>query len=443
MAALYSITEFGSFVADKNVPGYQSLPKHIFDQLENFILTKQNKQTDASEIMGISVRKGVGKIITAKNYVGVVTMRDGTIIEILPKIYSQTFDAADESGNIAAVRKILVEMLKTLYQPFFKSLQTAYVNVANINILEVFIRMYIDEVFRIVKHGLKCDYEPVLQNDSIIKGKLKFSEHIKRNYAHKELNFVEVDHYSPNRPENRLIKTTLQYLYRQSASIRNKRDIKTLLNEFSEVSLSENFETDFSKCVPDRNMKDYEFALQWSRVFLRGKSFTSFSGSEIAAALLFPMETLFERYIAVKLFQILGGEEFQFFTQDTRHYLFDEPSKKFLMRPDIVMIRKGDGKTFVADTKWKALSETRSNYGISQADMYQMFAYQKKYGAENITLIYPLTQQVPSNRDIQYKSHDGVTVRVKFVDLSDVQGSLAKIAEDFKGEKATADSFVY
>ena len=32
-----------------------------------------------------------------------------------------------------------------------------------------------------------------------------------------------------------------------------------------------------------------------------GKSFTSFSGSEVAFALLFPMETLFESYIAAQL----------------------------------------------------------------------------------------------------------------------------------------------
>ena len=32
-------------------------------------------------------------------------------------------------------------------------------------------------------------------------------------------------------------------------------------------------------------------------VFLQGKSFTAFSGSEVAIALLFPMEKLFESYV--------------------------------------------------------------------------------------------------------------------------------------------------
>ena len=38
--------------------------------------------------MGISFRKEIGKIITAKNYIGVITFDDGTAIEILPKIVS-------------------------------------------------------------------------------------------------------------------------------------------------------------------------------------------------------------------------------------------------------------------------------------------------------------------------------------------------------------------
>ena len=36
----------------------------------------------------------------------------------------------------------------------------------------------------------------------------------------------------------------------------------------------------------DRNIQDYKQALLWCRVFLEGNSFTSFSGSNVAFALL-------------------------------------------------------------------------------------------------------------------------------------------------------------
>lgn len=89
MRKTYQTTEYGSFVRDKEVIGHTSLPQDTFDALENFVLSNSTSDSDALDIMGVSVRKGIGKIITVKNYVGVITMDDGTSIEILPKIYSK------------------------------------------------------------------------------------------------------------------------------------------------------------------------------------------------------------------------------------------------------------------------------------------------------------------------------------------------------------------
>jgi 5-methylcytosine-specific restriction enzyme subunit McrC len=106
--------------------------------------------------------------------------------------------------------------------------------------------------------------------------------------------------------------------------------------------------------------------------------------------------------------------------------LLDEP-KCFLMKPDIVITRKMNGAIFILDTKWKLLPDAKANYGISQTDMYQMYAYQKKYGAECVTLLYPMTNQVPLEKQISYKSEDGTKVRVGFVDLFHVRESLSNL----------------
>ena len=423
MKPVYQIKEYGSFITGKKIEGYITLPPHIFEQLETFILTNRSKDTDALELMGLSARKGIGKVITAKNYVGIITLSDGTTIEILPKIFSTVED--DAAGT--KTKRLLVEMLKTLRDSPYKSLQTSSVNIEKMNIFEVFIRMFVDEVFFIVKRGLKCGYETIEENTKFFKGKMKFSQQIKFNHSHKERSYVEYDAYTVNRPENRLLKATLLYLYKHSASSRNKNDIKTLLNIFSEVEASTNYKSDFEKYVPDRNMKDYTTALLWSRVFLTGKSFTSFSGSEIALALLFPMETLFESYVAALLKKHLAPLGYSVSAQDKSYYLFDDP-KRFAMRPDIVIRRKSDSAIFIMDTKWKILSDSKANYGISQADMYQMYAYQKKYDAETVTLLYPKTEKgLPDN--IEFKSLDNVVVKVLFVDLFDVQNSISHILE--------------
>ena len=90
-----------------------------------------------------------------------------------------------------------------------------------------------------------------------------------------------------------------------------------------------------------------------------------------------------------------------------------------MLKPDIVITRKSDGAKFIVDTKWKILFENKPNYGISQADMYQMYAYQKKYASENITLLYPKTEHVSRN-DIEFSSDDGAVVKVRFADLFNI-----------------------
>lgn len=422
MKPTYRITEYGSFVAEKNVDGTNYIPQKTFDELKKFILLNRNNSDDGLELMGISYKKGIGEVITAKNYVGMISMKDGTTIEILPKICSRI---DDKDGSEA--KKLIVKMLRTLRKSPFKNVQTASVNIAKMDIFEIFIRMFVEEIFTIVKHGLKCTYDTVEENSNRFKGKMLFSKQIRFNFAHKERSYVVYDEFNTNRPENRLIKSTLSLLYKQTQSSKNKTDIKTLLNAFSEVPESISYDADFSKCVSDRNTKDYGRAMIWCRIFLKGKSFTSFAGSDVAYALLFPMETLFESYIACLIKKEIDHNEYTVSAQDKAHHLFTKPNAIFELRPDIVIKSKSDNRIFVMDTKWKLLNNTQQTYGISQSDMYQMYAYQKKYNAENITMIYPLTDAVPVSQKITFNSGDGVTVNVKFVDLFDVKNSLSEI----------------
>lgn len=50
-----------------------------------------------------------------------------------------------------------------------------------------------------------------------------------------------------------------------------------------------------------------------------------------------------------------------------------------------------------------------------------MYAYQKKYNAKNITMLYPMTekvsQKIEHEKEIKFTSDDGVIVRVRFIDL--------------------------
>lgn len=419
---VYTITEYNSFTRDTEVSGYQPLPKSIFDTLENYLLSENiNEETNINEILSLSYHKNIGKIITAQNFVGVLTLTDGTVIEILPKIVG-TGVTHKES------RKILLKMLQTVNDVNFKESNFSNLDTSLLNLYEIFILMFLEEVLQLTKVGIKSAYSIKEENERFYKGKLKVSENLKHNLFHKERFYVQYDDFNANRPENRLIKSTLYLLSRVTRNTQNYQLIMQLFSNFNNVNLSRDYETDFSKTIINRSTQHYEKALSWCQIFLSGLSFTPNLGSEVAIALLFPMEQLFESYVAFLIRKVVRKTEFKLRTQDNQYSLFNHPRKSFSLRPDIVL--KSDNQTIVMDTKWKILSDAKGNKGISQADMYQMYAYGKKYNADRVVLLYPSSDRIKES-DLYYLSDDGVHVDIQFVDLQDALGSVQGILDEF------------
>jgi len=421
----HTISEYGGFTRGAARPGYERLSEKTFTALETLILENNaGSDTEAVELLSLSAHRGGEKVITARNYVGVITMNDGTAIEILPKIAGHHI-ARGEEKQIEQVRRIFLEMLKSLKDVTFKDFNISHLRVERLDLLEIFMKMFLDEVRILAKQGLKASYTPVESNEPFYKGKLLAAQNIKHNLVNRQRFFVCYDEFTTNRPENRLIKSTLAFVLRTTGDDGNRQQAAQLLSFFDGVDYSTSIDSDFSQSLIDRSMNHYDKALSWCKVFLSGKSFTAFAGSEIALALLFPMQEVFESYIAAKLRRHIGnGVKLE--TQKVRHSLFDTPKRAFSLKPDIVL--GFGGRTIVLDTKWKLLSDNAWNSGISQSDMYQMYAYGKKYAAERVVLLYPRSDTV-SRTDISYTSNDGVTVDVAFVDLTDTDTSISTLLD--------------
>ncbi len=319
-------------------------------------------------------------------------------------------------------------MLKSMKDFPSKVFNDASLKVDRMNLYEIFINMYLQEVRHLVKRGIKSAYVTQEDNLKFYKGKLLTSQHIKTNMAHKERFYVSYDEFHPNRPENRLVKATLMKLQKVTTSAENSKEIRQLLTAFEMVNPSTNYMKDFSQVKIDRNTKDYEMLMQWSKVFLLNKSFTTFTGENTSRALLFPMESVYESYVAQQMKKVLGAARWEVSSQDKGHYLFMEPRQQFALRPDIVC--KRDGRTVIMDTKWKSLiNSERANYGISQSDMYQMYAYSKKYETPEIWLLYPLNDEMRGHADIKFESGDGTIVRLHFVDLTRMPETLEELRD--------------
>ena len=367
-----------------------------FNLFENFI--EENSGDDVeerlSDFLRISSHKGV-KVIKPQNYVGVINIDNKVQIEILPKI--------DISGE-NKLRNLFLKMLSCLKEFKGKSFKNAQINDSKLPIYEVFIQMYLNEVQELLKKGLKSDYLTIEGNLTFFKGKFLINQHLKHNIIRKDRFYMAYDEFHINRPENRLIKTALLKLNKISSNGKNQLLAKRLLAEFEMVNQSTNIDKDFSLVKKDRNAQAYQSLMTWSQVFLKNKSFSTFKGTENVNALLFPMEKIFEAYVAKQL--KIKFPEWNVETQKDDKYLFDNP-KTFGLNPDIYM-SKG-GSAIVLDTKWKKLIRNSNNYGISQSDMYQMYAYAYKYDVENIVLIYPKHREISFNKDDKDDKNDYTT----------------------------------
>ena len=425
MDKLLEVREFESITCNKdyeNDPSFKYLNEETFTELEKFILTFNNAEgTDAIDFLNIGLRRNVGKVIQAKNYVGLIQMKNGFQVQILPKI---------SYLNVEDTKKTFLKMLRSMKDFPGKVFHDANLKADRMNLYEIFIHMYIEEVSSLIKKGLRSSYLPIQNNLHYFKGKLIVQEQIKKNQVHKERFYVNYDEFAVNRPENRLLKATLIKLQKISTSAVNIKFIRQLLTSFELVEPSTNYSRDFSRVMIDRATKDYELLLRWSRVFLLNQSFTTFSGDTNAKTLLFPMEKVFEVYISQYIHKVLSDLPWKITLQNKGHYLFDNP-KKFALKPDIVITRD-DGSKIILDTKWKLLKDNqRQNYGISQADMYQMYAYSKKYGTSEIWLLYPLNEEM-KDTDISFVAYNEqkeveTKVRVFFVDLTRIEESLGRL----------------
>lgn len=432
MGKLLEVREFDSIICNENYKEnekYKYMPKQDFQNLVKFIHEFiETDKTDVLDFMKIGYKRSIGDIVTIKNFVGLIQTKNGTKIQILPKI---DFGIDEDEGNIKT-KKTFIRMIRSLKEFSGKIFNDSNLEIDKMNLYELFINMYLQQVRKLVKHGLKSGYVRHEDNLKFFKGKIKVSQHIKKNVAHKERFYMEYDEFSLNRAENRIIKTTLLNLQILTESAENSKEIRQLLTAFEEVDISVNYEKDFACVVIDRNTKDYESLIQWSKVILYNKSFTTFSGANSSKALLFPMESVYESYVAKEIKRIFTPDGWQVSTQDKGLYLFTKPYEQFALRPDIVI--KKEDKIIILDTKWKRLFDNeKANYGISQADMYQMYVYSKRYGTADTWLLYPVNNEMRNHKQISFESEDGTRVSIFFVDVAAIEDSLNLLKKQITG----------
>lgn len=313
-------------------------------------------------------------------------------IQILPKI--ELGDSQIEKSKL-----ILRNMLSTVYDIRPKEISEADLEQTDLPLHEWIIQRFLEELEQLIHHGLKRDYELVQDEQSYLKGRLLIQQQIHHGVGKDHLFAIEYDEFLFNGIENRLIKTALNYaleMTRSDHSIIIGHDFAELMHD---ISTCHDPVESLGQWREGKLFSQYEDIKPWCELILLNINPSFQYGERRGISLLFSMPQLFEKYVAKKLqTQLKLGHRLQI--QPSRQTLVSHTPKNgilqnwFSLEPDLA-IYKGSQCQVILDTKWKFIHQDKANstekYGISQADLYQMYAYGNKYleGNGRLILIYP------------------------------------------------------
>lgn len=277
---------------------------------------------------------------------------------------------------------------------------------------------FLRELDTLVSRGLRFEYQRLDEELPFLRGQLNLNQQLRQPPGREHRFHVRHEVFLPDRPENRLLKLALDRVRQATQDPNHWRLAQELSFRLAEISASRQVEHDFRAWGRDRLLAHYRPIKPWCELILNQHMPLAVAGDYQGISLLFPMEKLFERFVARWLRATLApGVEMR--TPARSESLCHHQQKPiFQLEPDIYIA--DGGQRWILDTKWKLLDAGKrmDKYGLSQSDFYQLFAYGQKYlgGAGRMALIYPRTEVFQSPLDV-FDFGSGLSLEVLPFDL--------------------------
>ncbi|MCC6899949.1 MAG: hypothetical protein IT377_13295 [Polyangiaceae bacterium] len=318
--------------------------------------------------------------ITFRHFVGFVQVGD-LGIEVLPKADR----TAAKSDELLRWRGALLEMLRVatglrLHSPT-ESMQT----LARSRLLDLVAARFVEELEGLLHEGLAKGYRTEEANGARFKGRLLVAENLRENLVRADRFYVRFSTYDQDITPNRILASALEVLDELPLGSSLGGRITRARATFPALTPLRVTAGTFERLTTTRVTARYRDALLFARMILEQQVPALRVGGEPVFALLFDMNSLWERYIAV-LFRRACPPGLEVGTQEARRFWKRSESPAKTVRPDLVVRRAGAaGALLVADTKWKVLDEPTPG----DADLQQMFVYNELFGAARALLLYP------------------------------------------------------
>lgn len=319
------------------------------------------------------------------SHVGVLESPCGQVIEILPKHH-------DDGDCEKSARQLLCKLIASALDMPSREVQEAGLQLFDSPLPEWVMRQFLRALEHLLKRGLRFEYQRIEEEQRFLRGQLDVVKQMRQPPGRQHCFQIRHDVFLPDRPENRLLQSALTLVCKTAQDADNWRLAHELAGMLHELPTSRDIRADFRAWRNERLMAHYQPIKPWCELILHRHMPKAVAGEYRGISLLFPMEKLFEHHVGRWLRgQLALGARLT--TQASRHALCTHAGDSmFQLQPDL-LIEQGKRK-WVLDTKWKRLDETdrQNKYGLSQADLYQLFAYGQRYqgGEGDMALIYPV-----------------------------------------------------
>lgn len=374
--------------------------------------------------------------ICANNFIGFIQNGD-ELIEIYPKVFRHNLPNPSEKEKMLMLRHIFYwfSYCRKWNFPFNQaSLDTIDID----EFPELIINLIANQFLETVSKQPLTMYQEVQEALVFPKGSINFKRYINSSLSKGNFQDIECD-YEPflfDNKVNRVIKYCSRLLMNQtrvSENLRILQDVVFILEEVDDLHCTVH---DIDKISLSKFFENYAVLLGSCKLILSQQLYSSNTYDLSQWCLLFPMEYIFEDFLAGFL-ENKFSKNWNVEYQKSDEYLSNTP-KVFNLQHDIFLTSRHGEKRIIIDTKYKLRPDNFKmdpKKGIVQSDLYQMVSYAFKRGCSDIILVYPNISEninAPDKFEIisGFDGADKIVVRaveIPFFSLKDFAGLDTKL----------------
>lgn len=250
------------------------------------------------------------------------------------------------------------------------------------NVVDILAQHLARGMVRQCQLGLRQDYQEVLEQGPIPKGRWHFPSHLRLQQRQVNQSSYVYEERTPDILENQIVKATAELLLgRGPLQKRSRNELAHALTGYQTVRAIVLHEKLFAEISPVDSSVERSSLLQLCHEIFLSLVMNDNMQCGSQASLLVSLESIFERYCCRRLAQSFAPGQVRI-QPSQRFHGQQEPAAQLLMRPDLVLDGEGGKPHAVVDIKWKSKAP-------QPQDLYQVLAYCAGWNVDRGMLIYP------------------------------------------------------